>query len=330
MINIFESDIFSLTSLTAAINDVEYQPNQIGAMGIFDASGVTTTSVSIEKNGDKLDLVENKPRGAGGTVVGAKKRTMVSFETAHLPATATVLADEVQNIRAFGTEDTTEAVQTVVNQRLANMARRLDMTHEYHRLGAIQGKVLDSDGSTVIHNLYQQFGVTQKTIGMKLSTDSTDVQAMCLEVLEATEDALGGLSFDGITVLCGKAFWRAFIAHPKVKEAYERWEQGAQLRADPRAGFYFGGINWARYRGGGKVKIADDEAYSVPTGVMDLFISRFAPADYMDTVNTLGLPFYASSDPLPHNKGVSLEAQSNPAHLCTRPKAVMMLKVGTS
>ncbi|WP_110642571.1 major capsid protein [Salinicola sp. CPA57] len=328
--NIFDSDIFTLAALTAAINEVEYLPNQIGAMGLFDASGVTTTNVVIEKHGDSLSLVENKPRGAGGTVVGANKRTGISFQTAHLPTTATVLADEVQNIRAFGTEDTTEAVQTVVNQRLANMARRLDMTHEYHRLGAIQGKVLDSDGSTVIHDLYQQFGVKQKVIAMKLATESTDVQKVCLDILEATEEALGGLSFDGLNVLCGKTFWRTLITHPKVREAYERFEQGAQLRADPRAPFYFGGIYWNRYRGGGKVKIADDEAYTEPTGVMDLFITRFAPADYMETVNTLGLPFYASSEPLPHNKGVSLEAQSNPAHLCTRPKAVMKLKVGAS
>lgn len=326
---IFDSDIFTMASLTAAINEVTYQPSQIGDAGLFEAEGISTTHLVIEKDGDTLGLVESKPRGAPGTVVGADKRTGVSFQAAHLPTTATVLADEVQNVRAFGSEDNEQAVQTVVNQRLAKMARRIDMTHEYHRLGAIQGKVLDSDGST-LYDLFQSFGMTQQTVEMKLDTATTDVQGKSLDIHEAIEDALGGLSYTGVTVRCGKSFWKKFITHSKVKEAYERFQAGAQLRADPRAPFPFGGLFWERYRGGGDVKIGDTEAYASPEGVMDLFITRFAPGDYMDTVNTLGLPFYSSSKMLDHNKGVELEAQSNPAHLCTRPKANIKLYEATA
>lgn len=322
---IFENDIFTLASLTAAINEVEYVPNQIGSLGLFEASGITTTNVLIEKDGEKLGLVENKPRGAPGTVVGGDKRTGISFQTAHLPTVSTVLADEVQNVRAFGSEDQLQAVQSVVNSRLAKMARRIDMTHEYHRLGAIMGKVLDSDGTAVIYDLFQAFGITQQVVSMALDTAGTDVQGKCLDIHEKVEDALGGLSYTGITVLCGKSFWRKFISHKAVKEAYERWQSGERLRDDPRAGFMFGGIFWERYRGGGKIKVADKEAYAVPAGVIDLFITRFAPGDYMDAVNTLGLPFYSSSHPLPHGKGVELEAQSNPAHLCTRPQVCIKL-----
>ncbi|MDT8895476.1 major capsid protein [Halomonas sp. I1] len=327
---IFDSDIFTLASLTAAINEVQYVPSQIGQAGLFEAEGISTTSLVIEKDGDTLGLVENKPRGAPGTVVGADKRTGVSFHTAHLPTTATINADEVQNVRTFGSEDQEEAVQAVVNRRLAKMARRIDMTHEHHKLGAIMGKVLDSDGATVIYDLFQTFGMTQQTVAMALDTAGTEVKGKSLDIHEKVEEALGGLSYTGITVRCGKSFWRKLITHSKVKEAYERYQAGAQLREDPREGFMFGGIFWERYRGGGPIKIADTEAYASPEGVMDLFISRFAPGDYMDTVNTLGLPFYASSEPLDHNKGVSLEAQSNPAHLCTRPKVNIKLYENTA
>ena len=49
-----------------------------------------------------------------------------------------------------------------------------------------------------------------------------------------------------------------------------------------------------------------------------------------ERVNTLGLPFYSSSKLLDHDKGVELEAQSNPAHLNTRPKASIKLVSGAS
>jgi hypothetical protein len=57
----------------------------------------------------------------------------------------------------------------------------------------------------------------------------------------------------------------------------------------------------------------------------ELLITRFAPADYIETVNTLGLPYYAKQEIMPFGKGVALEAQSNPIHLPTRPAAIVRL-----
>ena len=328
---IFDNDIFTLASLTAAINDVEYQPRRLAEMGIFQAEGSRTTSMVIEKSGHQLGLVPAKERGAPGTVVGANKRTGITFTAHHLPTTATVLADEVQNVRAFGTEDQEQAVQSVVNARLAKMAQRIDVTHEYHRIGAIKGEILDADGTTVLADLYSAFGITQKTIAFALNTDTTDIQMKCLDVLEEIEKGLGDLFFSGATVLCGASFWRKLVAHPKVREAY-MYQQSERLRADGRESFTFGGLMFERYRGhvGGKAFIPETEAYAFPMGTDELFITRFAPADYMDAVNTLGLPLYSSSEPLSHNKGVELEAQSNPLHLCTRPQAVIKLKEAAS
>lgn len=324
---IFESDIFSLQSLTAAINDVDYKPRRLGEMGIFQEQGVATTSVVIERQGMQLGLVPAKERGAPGSVVGSDKRTGITFSAIHLPTTATILADEVQNVRAFGTEDQEQAVQSVVNARLGKMAARLDVTHEYHRIGAVKGQILDADGSTVLVDLYSAFGINQTTVPFALNTDTTDVRGKCLDTLESIEAGLGDLFFSGATVLCGKSFWRKLISHPDVKEAY-MYQQSERLRADGRESFTFGGLTFERYRGnvGGVSFISDTEAYAVPMGVDELFISRFAPADYMAAVNTLGLPMYSSSELMRHGKGVELEAQSNPIHLCTRPRAVIKLK----
>lgn len=324
---IFDSDIFTLQSLTAAINEAEYKPRRLGELGLFNEQGVATTSVAIERDGMQLGLVPAKERGAPGTVVNANKRTGITFTAHHLPTTATILADEVQNVRAFGTEDQTQAVQGVVNTRLGTMAARLDVTHEYHRIGAVKGQILDADGTTVLADLYSAFGITQKVVPMALSTDTTDVQLKCLDVLEHMEAGLGDLFFSGALVLCGKSFWRKLISHKSVRETY-MYQQSERLRADGRESFSFGGLTFERYRGnvGGVAFVADTEAYAIPMGTDELFITRFAPADYMAAVNTLGLPLYSSSELLKHGKGVELEAQSNPIHLCTRPQAVIKLK----
>ncbi len=62
-------------------------------------------------------------------------------------------------------------------------------------------------------------------------------------------------------------------------------------------------------------------------GVSGLFISRFAPADYIETVNTPGLPRYAKVWVPQNGKKAEIEVQTNVISLCTRPGALRRLTV---
>jgi len=324
----FDDDAFSVSSLTATINDAPHVPTRLGSMGLFDEEGINTTVVQIEKDNDTLALVPAGTRGVAGAVVNGSKRTLIPFNTIHLPQRATILADEVQGIRAFGEETELDAVEAVVNKRLEKLRRQLDATHEYQRIGAIKGVILDADGQTVLLNLYERFGIAQQILSMGLNSADTQLREKATQLLDLVEDALGNTTCVGARVLCGREFWAKLIIHPSVKETYLNTQQAAALRGDPRESFEFGGIIWERYRGkvGGNAFVADSEGYAVPEGVSELFISRFAPADYMETVNTMGVPYYAKQELLPFGKGVALEAQSNPLHICTRPRAIIKLK----
>ncbi|TCK43464.1 major capsid protein E [Paraburkholderia sp. BL8N3] len=328
-IALFNDDAFSLSSLSAAINETPYVPSRLAALGLFDEQGITTTVVQIEKDGDTLALVPAGRRGAPAQVVRGAKRSMLPFNTVHLPERATIGADEVQNLRAFGSETELEAVQTVVNRRLGKMRRQLDATHEYHRIGAIKGQILDADGQTIVEDLLDRFGIERTSIDFELDQANTEIRSKCAQVLDAIEDALGNTPFTGVRVLCGRNFWNFLIVLKTVKETYLNSTLAAQLRGDTRDAFDLGGCTFERYRGrvGGIGYVADNEAYAVPEGVPELFITRFAPADYMEAVNTTGLPYYAKQELMDFDKGVELEAQSNPIHLCTRPKAVIKLTV---
>lgn len=324
--NLFETDLFSVTSLTAAINEQPFVPRRLGELGWFQSEGIMTTSMVIEKDGGQLRLVPTKERGAPGSVMAGTKRQGVTFSALHLPTRDTLLADETQNVRAFGSDDQLQPIEQLRNKRLQRMSNNLEATHEWHRIGAIKGKILDADASTVLVDLYSAFGISQTTVKMALSTDGTDVQAKCLDILEAIEQALGATPFVSAHALCGSSFWRKLIARPDVKEAY-KYQMSQRLRDDPRQMFEFGGIMWERYRGsvGGKAFVEDNAAYVEPVGIEEKLITRFAPGDYMDAVNTLGLPMYSSAEPLPHGKGIDIEAQSNPIHLNTRPGATIKL-----
>ncbi|NWE18040.1 major capsid protein [Pseudomonas sp. P7548] len=328
-IAIFEDDAFSVSSLTAAINDQEYLPGRISSLGLFHEEGISTLTVQIEKDGDTLALVPAGERGTSGLVVGGTKRQLIPFNTVHLPERFTIKADEIQGIRAFGTRSELQAVQDVVNKRLAKARRQLDATHEFQRMGALNGQVLDADGKTVLLDIYKTFGVQRKKLPMGLGNPDTELRVRAGEALDMQEDALGSITSTGSRAFCGKNFWNKLIVHKSVKETYLNTMQAASLRGDARESFEFGGIVWERYRGkiAGISFVHDDKALLIPEGVPDLYISSFAPADYMETANTQGIPYYSKIEPLPFNKGVAGEAQSNPLHMCSRPLAQILLEM---
>lgn len=334
-LDIFNNDAFSVQSLTKAINDTPYQPMLIGEMGLFSEEGITTTAVSIERQGTTLSLVSAAQRGAPGKLVSNDKRTLIPINTVHLPQRGAVVADEVQNLRTFGSESELESVQTLVNKKLAKMRRNLDVTIEWQRIGALKGQVLDADGSTVLLDMFNTFSLSQQTLDMVLDNDATKVKVKCMAAQRLVEGALGGLMHRGLVALCGSSFFDALVGHPAVEKAYDRWMDGQFLRDVQRGqesgsgGFTFGGITWREYKGSvsGQAFVGSTDAYLVPMGVPDLFVTHYAPADYMETVNTNGLPYYAKQEMMGFNKGVELEAQSNPISICTRPNAVIKLTV---
>lgn len=332
-LDIFNDDAFSLRSLTTAINETPYQPMLLGELGLFSENGLTTTALQIEKRGTTLSLIPAASRGAPGRPESNDKAKLIPISTVHLPQSGAVLADEVQNLRAFGTESEVETVQNLVNRKLGKLRRNIDVTIEYQRIGAIKGQVVDADGSSVILDMFTTFGVTQQTVAMALTTDSTKVKLKITEAQRKVENALGGLMHRGFIALCGEGFFDALVTHPAVEKAYDRWQDGAFLRTLQRSqnagqpGFEFCNVSWHEYRGtvGGIPFIGTDDAYLIPLGVPDLFETHFAPADYVETVNTLGLPYYAKQELMRMGKGVELESQSNPISICTRPNAVVKL-----
>lgn len=326
-LDIFNNDAFSLASLSRAITDTPFQPTRIGSLGLFSEESINTTSVMIERQGETLSLVPTAPRGSTGKADVNPKRQMVSLSTVHLPAHGAVMADEVLNLRAFGSETELASVQTLVNKKLARMRRNLDVTLEYQRLGALKGKVYDADGTTVLLDLNTVFNLAQQTHDMNLDVTTTKVRNLIVQAKRKVEAALGGLMYTGLVAFVAADFFDALVGHDDVKDAYDRFQNGSQRRDDLRTGFEMAGVKFEEYRGqvSGIDFIESGCGYLVPTGVPDMFVSHYAPGDYVEAAGTNGLKYYSKQEPKPMGKGIDLEAQSNPLMINTRPNAVIKL-----
>ena len=328
-LDVFQADGFTVMSLTDAINKIPYVPT--GLAGLFATTAITTTRVSIEEREGQLVLVPPTARGGPGTTVGKMRRTLREITVPHFEVNDAIMADEVQNIRAFGSETEVETVQAMVAGRLQEHSQNFEVTSEYHRIGAVKGIVTYADSTTL--NLFDTFGVSQEAeIDFDLDNNNPAggaVRGKCDAATRLMASNLGGLPFAGARAEVGDSFWDNLIAHKEVRETYLNTQQAQDLRQGTAySEFNFGGITWRNYRGavGGTSFVHTDKAHIYAVGVPGLFRCVYAPADYIETVNTLGQRLYVKQYPMQNDKGIHLDVQMNALHYCTRPKSLLKAK----
>ena len=248
MQNPFTNPAFSMAALTAAINILPNRYGRIEELGLMPAKPVRQRQVIVEEMNGVLNLLPTLPPGAPGTVGVRGKRTLRSFVIPHIPHDDVVLPEEVQGIRAFGSETETEAVAGVIARHLETMRNKHAITLEHLRMGALKGVILDADGS-VLYDLFDEFDITPQTIAFDLGNAGTNVKAKCIATLAAIEENLKGEFMSGVHCLCSPEFFAALTGHAKVEKAFENWQQGAILINDVRRGFTYAGITFEEYRG---------------------------------------------------------------------------------
>jgi hypothetical protein len=329
MNNPFENPAFSMSALTAAINILPNNYGLMDSMGLFPSKPVRFRSVVVEEKNGILTLLPTMPVGSPGTVGKRGKRKLRSFAIPHIPHDDVVLPEEVQGIRAFGSESELQTVASVMAEHLQTMRNKHAITLEHLRMGALKGIILDADGSE-LYNLFDLFDITPKVVNFQLGAAGTDIKKKCLDLKRYLEKNLKGERMNGVHCLVSEEFFDAFTSHEKVVAAYDRWQDSFALRSDMRSGFTFAGITFEEYAG--EASDGDDnvhrfieagEGHAFPLGTVDTFATYFSPADFNETANTLGQPLYAKQEPRKFERGTDIHTQSNPLPMCHRPAVLV-------
>ena len=331
--DVFDGDAFTAVELTDALERIPHKPQYLGNLGIFEPRPVRTETVAVENREGKLSIVQTTPRGAPLPQRKKDDRNIRDFRTVRVALGDTLYAAEIQNIRAFGRVSELEQLQEEVMRR--NMAVRddVELTHENMRLGAIQGIVLDADGSTVIRNWFDEWGITQPTeIDFDLDNAnpaSGAVRKKCNLVVRNMKKGAKGAWTPGTQVysLCGDNFFDDLTAHEEVRQTYLNQQDARELRNDFGTAFgmvRYGEITWVNYRGtddGTSVSVPTNEAKFFPVGARGVFQHAMSPGESFDFANTPGRAFYAMIvRDLERNMWVKPEVYSYPLFICSRPE----------
>jgi len=333
ILNPFEADnAFSMASLSAAIEILPNNYGRINQLGIFSDVGITTRTAIIDEKNGVLNILQTMPVGAPGQQNKVGKRTARSFIVPHIPLDDVIRPEEYAGIRAFGQPVGLETLVAVMNNHLQTAKDKYSLTIEYLKMGALKGIIADADAST-IYNLYTEYGISAKTVNFALTTAATNVAAKCREVLRHIEDNLKGEVKSGVRALVDQDFFDALIGHAEVEKFWLNHSAALNLAGsgvDPRQGFNFGGITWEEYRGTGtdadgntRKFIAANEGHCFPVGTMNTFKVLNAPGNFLETVNTPGIPLYVKQAIEKMGRWIDLHIEANPLPLCLRPAVLV-------
>lgn len=267
-LDIFNQDPFTTIQLTLAVERVPYLPQGLDAMNIFEPKPIRTKVAMVEQRQGVLTVLPFSDRGAPGTQRTTELRQARHFLVPRVRMEDVIFADELATIREFGQETELMQVQSELGRRMVGptgLRANIDYTREYHRLAAVQGLLLDSDGS-VKFNWFNEFEITQDPeiifdfVGINLAYGNTTaptqtdlLRPICNGLVRTMKRRAQGAWVEGRTRpvgLCGDAFFDALIGCGPVRSTYLNWVQAQELRQNLAFEvFNWGGIDWVNYRG---------------------------------------------------------------------------------
>ena len=339
--DVFTNDAFSVAEVREAVDNMVYIPQELNRLGIFTPDPISTTTVIITRNSETLALVPITERGSQPTLLERDKRSARSLSTVALRQEDRINSESLQNIAPEGApfEVALERGMAEVDKRQRKMMRKLELTREYHRLAAINGYVLDADGSVVL-DYYTEFGLVRPAAVLidTALTDGALRKAITQNIKRPMATALttaGRNLPTRLLALCGDEFYDELITAPEIRETYKIQQAGAELRAELKLydSFDFAGVTWMNYRGAigtAAFGVPADECIFVPIGVEDMWVEFRSPGEDMREVNQPGKEFYSyvSPDFRPNMmQWVDVFLYAYPLFACLVPEALLRGKL---
>lgn len=333
--NVFTQDAFSAISLTEAVRRSQTIPGLIGNLKLFTPVKVRTRKVAIEQKASTLHIIKTSEPGAPRTYRSNDKASIVDLRTRRIEEASVITAEELQGIRAFGSETELKTLQKEIAERQQTCIDDLSATVERLRLSCIGGVLKDSDDTT-IYDYYSTFGfAVPSEIAFNWTARTAVKQFVANNVIRPIVRALGGVAPAGmkIVALCGDDFYDLAQENAEYREVYKNNEKSMKLLEDTVfRSFEAWGVTWINYQGtddNTTVAIAPTKARFFPLGVRNLFQEAFSPAPTFSLVNTMGQEWYSRIvTDKDREEWAAIEIESHRLPICTRPEVLLSGRSG--
>lgn len=336
---VFGDDAFEQASMIRGIEKRTYIPQGLDAIIGFEPRPVTTDTVYIGQKNRQHGVIQTSLRGAP---IEMRSRPTKDYRPIAIPRIAEgdqLFAHELANMAPWEDEDDVDMVLARIAEMQEDLIHDVEFTEEHMRLGALNGTVLDKDGSTIV-NYFTEFGITPASdIDLTLDNASMTLGTLrekigtlvTVPLTRAAQTGMGGnMQFRAV---CGDDFWYKLTGHPAVEAVYAGYAAAQERLDDQTWSFFdFAGVRWYHYRGsddGSTIAVASSKAKVFPYRLPGMFQHIMGPAnEFLNLLNQRGrryVPFMVRDKD--RDQWVQPEIYAYPLFVNSRPDLVATVTV---
>lgn len=307
ILDVVNQDPFKQISMTDAINKIEHQPNHLGRLGVFTLSPIRSAMVALDVKSNNIRLVKTSKRGE--PIESRDKRNKAKFKwfsTDRLALKDRINATDLAFLREFGTADRPKELAGELAERQGGeqgsggLMGDIDATKEFQRLGALRGKLYDTDGA-LLYDYFAEMGISEPSV---LNLDVTTLingnfnEAIEDNVVRYMRKTKKGARYSKIIALCGPGAIDKLKKSPEYREAKLNTQKASELlEGYDGTTVKFAGVEWVEYEGTDDdttVALGTDEVLFIPGGLNNTVFKQVAsPGEKFSHIGQKGKDFYS-------------------------------------
>lgn len=337
----FGGDAFTQASMIRSLDRRPYIPGMLDSIIGFEPVRATADTVYIISRQRYNNLIRSTLRGAPIEMATPDDKNARPLRIPRLAKGDKLFAHELANVTPLEDETEADRALAMTADKQEKLIEDTELTFEFQRLGAVNGIVLDTDGSTLV-NFYTEFGISVPSdISLGISSSSLALGALRTAIASnvtlpiARASGAGNSPRFGVKALCGDTFWFTLVNHPSVVATYMNYAAAAELRGDVGVweSFNFGGVEWVHYRGtddATTIAISTNKAKVFPVGVPGMWQHIMGPMN--ESIPLVGQPGrryypFLEKDKSEKQQWVQPEIYSYPLFVNARPDLVLTVTV---
>ena len=333
MLDVLRKNAFSAVEFhEELVEKIDFRPEILGTLNLFKPIYSRTPKIGLVHKSSTLKLIPITADGSPPVELIPEGADLREFEVSRLAKGSTIYAASLAGVLNLPSDETFKEVVEEAAERSAHILSELELTWEHMRLGAVHGVVYDADGSSVIYDWYQEWGITPpEEINFELDKPDTDVRKKCRDLSRAMQKAAKGVwrPETSIGALVSDEFYDLLLNHPQIKETKIGTEAADKLEnLTGYSHIVIENIKFINYRGteDGKLSIDAEKARFFPINADGAFQVGWGPMnESKHYVNQRGQEKYTLF--LEDNSGRDawdrIEIYSFPLFICTRPEMLM-------
>jgi hypothetical protein len=318
---------FGVLDFTPLVELTPRIPKLLSSLGLIQNVVMGETTIAqVERVTEALDTIQARARGGDRNFAGRENAIVRNFNIPFFPLDSRFTANEIQDLREYGTSDTPTTVESRVLRSMQRVRNSHTNTYEKALYAALKGSSFSPSYTQGQYSYFTEFGVSQKTFPIDFTNDAIDPRITVEKqarkhIIDNAKD--NGDSYKVIAIV-GSGFFNSLITHPLVQAAYDSYPSESEPLRKRLGGdlinrsFDTSGVTYIEDISG---EIADGDGYFLPLGISTMFQAQYAPADSVLWANTPAQEMYVFLDESNHRVS-KVETESSFIVVNTRPELV--------